>query len=41
LAERFAGHGVEIEWDDRFPGMRRCYASDPVGNRLELLEPKA
>ena len=31
--------GVEVVRDDDFPGYRRCYASDPVGNRLELLEP--
>lgn len=29
--------GVDIEWDDNFPGYRRCYVHDPVGNRLELL----
>ncbi|TYP84775.1 VOC family protein [Blastococcus xanthinilyticus] len=32
-----AGHPVE--WDPHFPGHRRLYVSDPVGNRLELLEP--
>lgn len=32
-----AGH--EISWDENFPGYRRCYVSDPVGNRLELLQP--
>ena len=32
-----AGHPVE--WDPNFPGHRRLYVSDPVGNRLELLEP--
>ncbi|CAN5336506.1 VOC family protein [soil metagenome] len=32
-----AGH--EISWDDNFPGYRRCYVSDPVGNRLELVQP--
>jgi catechol 2,3-dioxygenase-like lactoylglutathione lyase family enzyme len=39
----FAGHlegqGVHVEWDDRFPGFRRCYVADPHGNRIELLEP--
>ena len=38
-AARLATHGVAVEWDDAFPGYRRCYVSDPVGNRLELLEP--
>ncbi len=32
-------HGVEVEWDDRFPGFLRCYVADPHGNRIELLEP--
>jgi len=32
-----AGH--DVSWDDNFPGFRRCYVSDPVGNRLELLQP--
>lgn len=25
--------------DDLFPGFRRVYVSDPVGNRIELLQP--
>ena len=37
--ERLAAHGVPVEWDDAFPGYRRCYLQDPHGNRLELLEP--
>jgi predicted enzyme related to lactoylglutathione lyase len=36
-----AAAGVQVEPDDSFPGMRRCYSTDPVGNRLELLEPAA
>lgn len=40
-AERLAGQGVPVEWDDAFPGYRRCYVSDPHGNRLELMEPLA
>jgi len=31
-----AGH--EVSWDENFPGFRRCYVPDPVGNRLELLQ---
>ena len=31
--------GVPVQWDGDFPGYRRCYVSDPVGNRVELLEP--
>lgn len=38
-ADRLAGLGVGVEWDDRFPGFRRCYVSDPHGNRIELMEP--
>jgi hypothetical protein len=30
-----------VEWDPHFPGHRRLYVADPVGNRLELLEPLA
>ena len=37
--EVVAAAGVPVEWDDDFPGMRRCYVADPVGNRVELLEP--
>ncbi len=32
-----AGHPVE--WDPHFPGHRRLYVFDPVGNRLEMLQP--
>jgi catechol 2,3-dioxygenase-like lactoylglutathione lyase family enzyme len=28
-----------VQWDPEFPGHRRLYVADPVGNRLELLEP--
>lgn len=41
LARRLQSYGVEATWDDAFPGHRRCYVSDPHGNRLELLEPDA
>ncbi len=33
-----AGHPVER--DPHFPGHRRLYVADPVGNRLELLQPE-
>ncbi|QIK65138.1 glyoxalase [Nocardioides sp. HDW12B] len=39
LAARLGAHGVDVRWDDDFPGMRRFYTSDPFGNRLEMLEP--
>ena len=34
---RAAGHPVQPDGD--FPGMRRFYSEDPLGNRLEFLEP--
>lgn len=40
VAQRLTKHGVEVEWDELFPGFRRCYVADPCGNRLELLEPR-
>jgi catechol 2,3-dioxygenase-like lactoylglutathione lyase family enzyme len=33
LAARLA----DVTWDDALPGVRRFYASDPFGNRLEFL----
>lgn len=40
LADRLRARGVEIAWDDAFPGYRRFYAVDNVGNRLEFLSPQ-
>lgn len=40
-AARLETHGVVVEWDGALPGHRRFYAHDPVGNRLEFLEPDA
>ena len=28
----------DVRWDDELPGVRRFYAGDPWGNRLEFLE---
>lgn len=39
FADRLAAHGSPVTWDDGLPGHRRFYAEDPVGNRLEFLEP--
>jgi hypothetical protein len=39
LAARLAEQGVAVEWDDKFLGYRRFYARDPLGNRLEFLQP--
>ncbi|MEW2116899.1 VOC family protein [Streptomyces sp. NPDC005474] len=38
-AARLEAHGVRVTWDDGLPGHLRFYVSDPVGNRLEFLEP--
>jgi catechol 2,3-dioxygenase-like lactoylglutathione lyase family enzyme len=38
LRERLAGAGVATRDDDAIPGVRRCYADDPFGNRLELVD---
>ncbi len=40
LAARLEAQGVEVWWDEDFPGMRRFYTADPFGNRLEMLEPR-
>lgn len=39
LAARLERAGLRPAWDEELPGHRRCYVADPVGNRLELLEP--
>ena len=31
--------GVKCTWDEELAGVRRFYAQDPWGNRLELLSP--
>lgn len=38
-AARLAAHGAPVTWDDALPGHRRFYSRDPVGNRLEFLQP--
>jgi catechol 2,3-dioxygenase-like lactoylglutathione lyase family enzyme len=40
LAAACASAGHPVEWDPHFPGHRRLYVADPVGNRLELLQPE-
>jgi catechol 2,3-dioxygenase-like lactoylglutathione lyase family enzyme len=37
LAERLTTAGVELTWDEALPGIRRFFAADPWGNRLEFL----
>lgn len=38
LAARLTDHGVEVSWDNNFPGHRRFYTFDNLGNRLEFLQ---
>jgi catechol 2,3-dioxygenase-like lactoylglutathione lyase family enzyme len=40
LAKRLEAHGVEVMWNDDFPGHRRFYVFDNLGNRLEFLSPR-
>ncbi|MCL8014104.1 VOC family protein [Streptomyces sp. AS02] len=40
-AARLAARGAIVTWDEDLPGHRRFYSYDPVGNRLEFLEPVA
>jgi catechol 2,3-dioxygenase-like lactoylglutathione lyase family enzyme len=39
-AARLEDMGTSVTWDDALPGHRRFYCADPVGNRLEFLEPR-
>ena len=39
FAARLEAGGVSVVWDSALPGHQRFYAQDPVGNRLEFLEP--
>ncbi|WP_329395176.1 glyoxalase [Streptomyces lydicus] len=41
FATRLTAAGAPVTWDDGLPGHRRFYTTDPVGNRLEFLEPTA
>jgi catechol 2,3-dioxygenase-like lactoylglutathione lyase family enzyme len=40
-AARVEAAGAGVEWDTRWPGVRRFYTHGPFGNRLELLEAPA
>ena len=40
-AEHIAALGAAITWDHDLPGHNRFYSHDPVGNRIEFLEPVA
>jgi catechol 2,3-dioxygenase-like lactoylglutathione lyase family enzyme len=36
--EQLAAHEIEVEEDDADLPVRRCYVSDPFGNRIELVD---
>jgi catechol 2,3-dioxygenase-like lactoylglutathione lyase family enzyme len=36
IADRIAASGAPVEWDERYPGVRRFYTADPFGNRIEI-----
>ena len=38
-AARLETGGARVVWDGELPGHRRFYSEDPVGNRLEFLQP--
>jgi catechol 2,3-dioxygenase-like lactoylglutathione lyase family enzyme len=40
LVATLASHDIKIMWDDKFPGYRRFYTFDTIGNRLEFLAPE-
>jgi catechol 2,3-dioxygenase-like lactoylglutathione lyase family enzyme len=37
IAARLEEAGHPVAWDETFPTRKRCYASDPFGNRIELI----
>jgi catechol 2,3-dioxygenase-like lactoylglutathione lyase family enzyme len=37
IAQRLEAAGAPVEWDERYPGVRRFYTADPFGNRIEIL----
>jgi len=39
FATRLRERGAKVVWDYDLPGHERFYSEDPVGNRLEFLEP--
>jgi len=39
FAKRLQAEGAKVVWDYDLPGYNRFYSEDPVGNRLEFLEP--
>jgi len=38
LVAALASTGHAVRFDDEISGVRRCYAADPFGNRIELID---
>jgi catechol 2,3-dioxygenase-like lactoylglutathione lyase family enzyme len=38
LMKRMKEHGIEVREDHAIPEVKRCFADDPFGNRLEFME---
>ena len=38
LKKHLVSNGIDVIEDDKLPGAKRFYISDPFGNRMELLE---
>ncbi len=39
VVRRLGAAGQDVPWDGGFPGYRRVYAHDPLGDRPEFLQP--
>lgn len=37
IARRLEDAAAPVDWDERYPGVRRFYTADPFGNRIEIL----
>ena len=37
LVARLVGVDISVTWDTKLAGVKRCFVSDPVGNRIELI----
>jgi len=37
LARKLAGAGVDVVWDSELEPLRRFFARDPWGNRIEVI----
>lgn len=37
ISARLSAAGIDVTWDERFPGYRRFHLFDPHGNRVEVM----